>query len=267
MTNEGDDYVEWDAAYLLGALSPTERWQYEGHLALCSACSRSVAELAGLPALLSLVPADQLAPMEPTGGVSEGESGTVAAPDSLLVSRNAGALGPPPTSGQPSWLRLQNAARRQRRRTRTLVTTTVLSAAAALLAVALVLPGLLAPAPQPAPAAGPAITLSQVLPSALSAEVRLVPQEWGTRVEATCIYARTGSAAAPGADYATGAQDYALYVTDTSGTSHRVASWSAAPGSRVEPVGTTEVASSDITTVDIRSVATGQVLLGSAMHR
>src|SRR4051794_40547905 len=50
-----DAYAEWDAAYVLGALAPAERLEFEGHLALCTRCRASVAEIAGLPGLLAQV--------------------------------------------------------------------------------------------------------------------------------------------------------------------------------------------------------------------
>ena len=45
-----DPYREWDAAYVLGALSPRDRRAFEQHLATCAACREAVAELAGMPA-------------------------------------------------------------------------------------------------------------------------------------------------------------------------------------------------------------------------
>ncbi|MFI2366319.1 anti-sigma factor family protein [Promicromonospora sp. NPDC019610] len=51
----GDRYAEWDAAYVLGALSPSDRRVYERHLAECAACRAAVAELAGLPGLLGTI--------------------------------------------------------------------------------------------------------------------------------------------------------------------------------------------------------------------
>jgi hypothetical protein len=41
-----------DGAYILGALSPAERAEYERHLATCPACRESIAALAVLPGLL-----------------------------------------------------------------------------------------------------------------------------------------------------------------------------------------------------------------------
>jgi anti-sigma factor RsiW len=263
MSREIDKYTEWDAAYVLGALSSEERWEYERHLAGCPACSRSLAELAGLPALLSKVPAEDVLPAE------SGAFGTAA------VDGSAVPLGVTSVPEHSGWRRLREAADAQRRHARRLIGAWGLVAAAALVAVALLLPGILTPSTQSAPtAAAPTataqVTLTQVQPSALSADVRLVSEPWGTRVESTCTYATAAAkrlTAAPttagGGGYGGAEQGYALYVTDTAGVSSLVASWVAAPGSTVEPVGTTPVAAKDIASVDIRSVATGAVLLAS----
>jgi len=49
------DFEHLDGSYVLGALSPSERREFEEHLAGCEACSRSVRELAGLPGLLARI--------------------------------------------------------------------------------------------------------------------------------------------------------------------------------------------------------------------
>src|SRR4051794_5355249 len=59
MTAERDPYEEWDAAYVLGALSPAERREYETHLRDCERCSAAVADLAAVPPLLARVPASE----------------------------------------------------------------------------------------------------------------------------------------------------------------------------------------------------------------
>ena len=38
-------YAEWDAAYVLGALSPAERREFEEHLDECEKCRAAVTEL------------------------------------------------------------------------------------------------------------------------------------------------------------------------------------------------------------------------------
>src|SRR3954463_5196446 len=52
-----DKFADWDAAYVLGALSPAERREYETHLRDCERCSAAVAGLAAVPPLLAPVPA------------------------------------------------------------------------------------------------------------------------------------------------------------------------------------------------------------------
>ncbi len=42
-------FADWDSAYVLGALSPAERREYEEHLETCETCRRSVAELVADP--------------------------------------------------------------------------------------------------------------------------------------------------------------------------------------------------------------------------
>lgn len=54
-TGTGCPHAHDDAAYVLGALSPAERLEFERHLAGCDACTRSVRELAGLPGLLGRI--------------------------------------------------------------------------------------------------------------------------------------------------------------------------------------------------------------------
>lgn len=48
-------YADWDAAYVLGALSSTERREYEQHLVDCVSCQRALSEVAAMPGLLSKV--------------------------------------------------------------------------------------------------------------------------------------------------------------------------------------------------------------------
>ena len=55
-----DEFALSDAAYVLGALSPSDRRAFEEHLKVCAACASSVGELAGLPGLMSKVSEDQL---------------------------------------------------------------------------------------------------------------------------------------------------------------------------------------------------------------
>lgn len=238
------NYSDWDASYLLGALSATERREFERHLTGCAACSVAVAELAGLPGLLAKVPASEVESLI--------ESPSVPVPDTLLP-------------------RLVRSVARRRRRMRGAIASAVVAASVAAAAIALAVPFVPLTSTVPVPT-GPVPTVStsalpvsttlalaQVVPSAFSADVRLVPEGWGTRLEINCRY---GTPSTNVSDYdPSAASAYAMFVTDASGRSMQVATWTATPGSTVEPLGTTSLAVTDIRSVDVRSSVDGRVLL------
>lgn len=247
MTTLRDAYSEWDAAYVLGALTPEDRRDYERHLVGCEACSRAVAELAGMPGLLAAVPAEQ--------ALAEG-----LPPDrseAAVASRMPDATVP----------RLLAAARRERSRARRLLVGALVGVAAIAAAGALAVAGW-AGVPGGAPVASPSasepaatppattLTMSPVVPSPLSAELTLEAEPWGTRIVSRCSYAEAYEDASAG---------YALYLTDRQGVTSLLATWLADPGTTVTPVGTTSLTEADIATVDIRSVTSGQVLLESRL--
>ncbi|NEN06590.1 hypothetical protein G3T36_12000 [Diaminobutyricibacter tongyongensis] len=236
-----DEFSTWDGAYLLGALSPADRRAFEAHLATCSACAASVSELAGLPGLLARVPAEQALALVPSAAA---EPGAAAEADDTSPR-----LGTAPDALP----KLLSAARRHRARVRWWTAGSMLAAAAVLAFVAaLVLPGVVTPS---APLAqGTHVTLSQVEPNPLSADVRLISEPWGTRIEANCRYDEwEGSTKS-------GPWTYTMVVTDRKGASMQVSSWTASAGTTVSPTATTSVPVADIASIDIRA-ASGQVLL------
>jgi anti-sigma factor RsiW len=235
-----DPYRDWDAAYVLGALSVDERREYELHLGQCRACREQVSELAAMPGLLAAVPASQ---------ILAGPRAEPAVPPSVLP-------------------KLVAAARRQRRRARLVLAGataggTVVAAGVAA-SLALVLPGGIGIPVQPpvSSAAAAVVTMEKVVASPLTADIRLVGESWGTRIDSHCRYGGKSSSR-----YAGASQAYAMYVTNRSGHESEVATWLATPGTTVEPVATTSLKVEDISAVDIRSVATGQVLLQSDLGR
>ncbi|WP_025157562.1 anti-sigma factor family protein [Leifsonia aquatica] len=226
-----DEFATWDASYVLGALSPADRRAYEEHLRECDRCAAAVSELAGMPGLLGLLPREEgmaalAADVPETGGV-----GADVLP--LLVAR----------------------ARRQRLRARWL--TAGLAAAAAVLLVgvlAFVLPPVLSSSQPEAKA----ITMEQVEPSALTADLRLTAEPWGTRIESRCSYAQVGD------DHGVHTWTYAMVVTDRQGRQTQVSTWTAEEGTTVVPTATTSVAVADIASIDIRAAGDGTVLLRSS---
>ncbi|MCU1576272.1 MAG: putative transrane anti-sigma factor [Leifsonia sp.] len=229
-----DVYSDWDAAYVMGSLSPMERREFERHLATCASCSAAVAELAALPGLLAKLPAAE-------------------ARGHLLPESEA----PVPATLLP---RLVRSVARRRRRIRTFVASGVVVAAAAAAAIVLMIPQVFPGAAPHNAATGTEVTLSQVIPSSMNASIRLVNEGWGTRIEMNCRYDKVGGSNPT--DYTRdAAHTYAMYVTDTAGQTTQIATWTAKPGSVAEPSGTTSLAPDKIATVDVRSAANGQVLL------
>ncbi|MFF1879136.1 anti-sigma factor family protein [Leifsonia sp. NPDC058230] len=247
-----DEFVTWDGAYLLGALSSADRRAYEEHLRTCDACTAAVSELAGLPGLLghvseaeafALLEADQTAGQ----GVPQGQTTSIREAERL----SADGSNPDLLGG------LLRAARRRRIRTRWWAAGSLAAAAVIVVLSAIVVSSLLMPTLTPAPEAGKSVVMTQVEPSGLSADIKLVAEPWGTRIESRCSYA-DWDGQAPGRSWT-----YAMVVTDRNGRETQISTWEAAPGTTVEPTATTSVAVADIASVDIRSAANGTVLLQS----
>lgn len=231
-----DEFADWDAAYVLGSLTPTDRHRYEDHVTVCPRCAQAVAELAGMPGLLAGVPVS----------VATADPGSAPA-----------AADPPlPPDLLP---RLIRATRRRTRRSRGLVLSSLAVAAGAVLIALLLISSARSPhpvRPTSSSVSGPqlALHLAQLVPNPLTADVTLHGESWGTRIDLKCGYAPE-----PGIDPAQ-SRSYTMVVTNRTGGQSEAASWTAGPGTTTEPVGTTAVPFDQIATVEIRS-ATGTALL------
>ena len=138
------------AAYVVGALSAAERAEFETHLAQCPDCRQTVAELAGIPGLLSRVSPDDL-------------SDTAPVPDTLV----------------PGLLR---AVRRSSRRRRLVMG--ALSAAAVLVAIA----GTAVVVDRSRDDGAAMTAMTAVVDSPVTASASLVPHTWGTEITMKCRY-------------------------------------------------------------------------------
>jgi len=223
-----DDFTSYDAAYVLGALSPADRRDFEIHLKGCPACAGSVSELAGLPGLMSRVSLDQL--------TEEAEP----LPETLLPS-------------------LARAVRQQRRR-RLLTVGASAAAAACLIAVGTVaVTGSDSPTRAPVasatstPSGSANLAFSAVVPSPVTASARLVDVAWGTRIDLTCAYRSSGL-------YPAGEIPYAMVVIDHSGIAEQVAAWKALPNRELTVTGASSRARRDIAAVEIRTLS-GRTIL------
>jgi anti-sigma factor RsiW len=144
-----------DAAYLLGALTASERRAYEEHLPGCPECTRAVNEVAGLPGLLSKVPPGEL---------------DVALPEV-------------PATLLPALL--SSIRRTRRRRAWTLAALGAVAACLAVVAVVGVVP-VHRELPTSETVAAP---LQPVGTVPIQASARLAPLPWGTGIELHCSYA------------------------------------------------------------------------------
>ena len=218
------DYATWDAAYVLGSLSPADRREYETHLSVCPLCNQAVSELSGMPALLSKL-----------------DGGTVAA-------MGADDLTPAPNL-LPSLL---SEVYRRRRGVR-MVTWTSGAAAAVLLAVGLfVSVAWQHPTSPPPQASVSALPMAQIATNELASTVSISSQHWGTYIDLNCV------CLAP----VTAHHDkLAMVVVSRDGAHTQLATWVADPGHTANPAGSISTPVEQIAAVQIVSADSGQVLL------
>jgi hypothetical protein len=215
-----------DGSYVLGAVSPEERLDFERHLPGCPACARAVQQLAGLPGLLAQVSADVL----------ESRRVEEPVPDTLL----------------PALVREVRVSRERRR------WVAALAAAAAVLVLgggtALVVHAVDNEAP-------PAVTstardMTPLGQDSVVADLALTSVAWGTRLELVCSYDEPGHAY-EGEDGAT----YSLVVRSRDGDVEQVASWKALPGRTMSLSGATALTVDDIAAVEVRTAEGHPILV------
>ena len=237
LVGESDEYLLWDAAYVLGSLSDADRGEYEAHLRGCQSCRRSVDQLSGIPALLGQLTLDEVAAID--DGASE-------------------AL--PPLSSRVLTSLLDKVS--HRRRNARLVRWTVVAAAAAVMVFG-VLAGvqfhLGAPASVPRRADASALTMTPVAPTELTATVKMTGHGWGTQIDMNCTYRAEAGNSGPDGDDHLG--KLAMVVVGRDGSHERLATWMAVEGVRATPGGSTSTPIDQIAAVQIVSANTGNVLL------
>jgi len=222
-------FAEWDAAYVVGALSSIERRQFEEHLADCAECRRAVSELTPTVGLLSRVSAERAESID--AGQAEGGVD----------------LGGPDSSMRDEVVSLAIKRTQRRRRTWWAV-----AAAAVLLVIAAVaIPVTIA---RTAPTAS--FALEAVADVPVAASVRLSSVAWGTRIELECRYTPSAETDAPAEGW-----PYALTVVGTDGVATDVSSWRALPGSTARLSAGTALDVEQISAIEIRSTESGRVLL------
>jgi hypothetical protein len=240
-----DKFAQWDAAYVLGALSPAERREFEEHLASCPPCQAAVSELAGIPGLLAQVSAADAAMLSLAvdNQMGSGDTSTSDANEAELVKSG------PPASLLPKMLEV--AARTRRRR--------MVAAVAGIAAAVLLVIGGLAAATgllPVRPESPQRVAFSPVVPSAITAVADVIPGEDGTQINVECVYAEVNDPRPGG-----GHENYSIFVVDQSGQASDIKDWPATPNKQMRPSGTTPLPVSEIADLEIRQSDTNEVLL------
>ncbi|MGF3030845.1 anti-sigma factor family protein [Microbacterium alcoholitolerans] len=227
MNDQHEGFATWDAAYALGALSASDRAQYEAHLAECAQCRAAVAELTPTVGLLSRLNAEDVA--------SDRDDAGIALAGAKLID-------------------IARARRRtHRRRTWTAIGVAAETAIAAPVGVVPFAPrpavpvGVVTFAPRPAVS----VAMEQVVPVPVDAEVDLTTVAWGTRIDMACDY---------GADAPDEGWTYVLAVVGIDGAETDLSTWRVEPGRTARLSAGTALAISDIRAVEIRAES-GEVLL------
>ncbi len=228
MSGDHEIFAQWDASYVLGALTPADRRAYETHLEKCERCRAAVAGLASMPGLLARTRPDVEGWEAP-----ELDAGP---PDDLVD------------------LVTQRHLRRKRRlRNRGILG---VSAVAAAVALAIAVPMALVGPSDPPPAR--TLALAPVGDSTMTATLGLSPVAWGTSIDMTCAYPAGDTW---GGD--NGLWDYSLVVTDDAGNSSQVSTWTAVPGKTIHLDAGTSIPLDQIASIRVLSAGGQAILAGS----
>jgi Putative zinc-finger len=229
---DGDRYVTWDAAYVLGSLSSNERREYEAHLGTCARCRAAVAEISGIPALLAMLD------LEDVRALDEESPETPPLRPEVLDS-------------------ILDKVRWRRRRSRWMMSAAV-GVAAALLAVGVVIairPEIVGLENYTPEETTQAMDMTKVSETPINASISLTGFGWGTRIDMACSYGEWGqSGTIP-------PQNLGMVVIGRDGSHTEVATWIGLSGATALPSATTPMQKDEIAAVQLVSSENGKVLL------
>lgn len=220
-----DQYLTWDAAYVLGSLASAERRQYEGHLTGCDRCRSAVSELSGMPALLGMLDLDDVAALD------DDESDPPLRPE-VLTS-------------------VLDQMSRRRRRSRWM-TTAAVGLAAAVLAVGIVIA--VRPGATGTEQTAQTLQMTEVSETPINASITMSSYGWGTRIDMACTYGNWGSHNPP-------PQNLGMVVVGRDGSHTEIATWLGLSGATALPSANTPMPMEEIAAVQLVSSPDGKVLL------
>jgi hypothetical protein len=222
-----DDLAEWDAAYVLGALSLEDRRNYESYVATNPSGAAELTELAGMPGILNALSRDEAVALTDLGGATP----------------SAGSPDPIPSLAQA-------AAKRQQRTRRTWLAAAVASAAALLIAGGVV--GATAfPRSQPPTQVAAMQAMPPTPRGGIEAELAVTQKQWGTRLDWECKYTK---------DWSKNVASYDLVVTTRDGTQTVAGSWKPSGDDARGLAAATVIPTTQIRSVDIRVTGSNEPL-------
>jgi hypothetical protein len=227
-----DDLAEWDAAYVLGALSLEDRRTYESYLAANPARAAELTELAGLPGILNALSRDEAVALTDLAGAEPSED----RPDNVASLAHA-------------------AAKRQRRTRRTVLATALASAAALLIAGGVVGATVFSQSAPPAQT----VAMQPMGPTpreGLTAQLAVTEKKWGTELNWACEYTK---------DWARNVESYDIVVTTDDGAQYVVGSWKPAGDEATGLSAATSIPKPQIRSVDIRVTGENEPLAISTL--
>jgi len=231
-----DDIANWDAAYVLGALSAEDRLTYEEYLATNPEAVAALAELAGLPGILNLLSREEAVALD------------AAANDTISQAR--------PVDLMP--LLAQGAARQQKRSRRNVIALVAATAAAFLAVGVIVTATIFGTGHAPAPSATPPLqTMAPAGNGGVAASLAVTQKHWGTRLDWKCAYT---------ADWSKNVGTYDLVVTTVDGKQIPVASWGPSGNQASGLAAATFIPTAQIRTVDVRVAGTTTPLAVMILH-
>ncbi|MBO0811797.1 MAG: zf-HC2 domain-containing protein [Microlunatus sp.] len=229
--NQSDPYGDWDAAYVLGALTVQQRHEFEDHLAECPDCRQAVGDLAAMPGLLAQLPAAE----------------------AIALSDQSDS---PDAAPMPDSIRDLSLPRRLGTRARMLL--------AAAVALVLIMGGIGGYVVHNAVDAYPGNTTSELVafapehPTSLIANAKLTASGPSTKIYFDCVYALNG-----GYDHPV---RFALQTVDDQGRTQRLWHWAAGPGDRRTWPGESPLPLHRIRSLQIVLADTGSVVMTAAVR-
>ncbi len=234
-----DEFRDWDAAYVLGALSSDERRAFERHLETCSACTSAVTELAGIPGFLTKISTET----------------ALEIVESPLFPKENGKV-------VSSIQELASLAIQRRQMSRRRLVSAMAVAAAFLMVIGIGIGGRLeSNRAIKSPAfttltAGTPVLFAPHKSGSMQVKMQMSSKKWGTQFQWNCAYTEIRTAAEV-------PESYDLVVTDPSGAKVVIATWREIGKNATGLVAATSIAFADIRAIEIRASGSNEPILTS----